>query len=92
MIQPIQEAFLENSWDEEDAARHQQDQRFAQLQASGLDCKKENLYTVDGRRVFLVTATMPETPALSQPKENKPAAPRPRPQRSPRRIQPFEER
>lgn len=56
-MKPVQEVFLETQFDDELAARQARDNRAAQLQAQGLLCTCEDLYTVDGYRVFLVVAT-----------------------------------
>jgi hypothetical protein len=56
-MKPVQEVFLETEWGDEDAARQARDDRASELQAQGLICNCENLYTVDGYRVFLVEAT-----------------------------------
>jgi hypothetical protein len=56
-MKPVQEVFLETEWGDEDAARQARDDRASELQAQGLMCNCENLYTVDGYRVFLVEAT-----------------------------------
>jgi hypothetical protein len=59
-MKPIQDVFLETQWGDEETARQARDDRAAQLQAQGLVCNCENLYTVDGYRVFLVEATESE--------------------------------
>ncbi|HEY9623160.1 MAG TPA: hypothetical protein V6C78_22580 [Crinalium sp.] len=59
-MKPIQEVFLETEWGDEDAARQARDEKACELQAQGLICNCENLYTVDGYRVFLVEATEAE--------------------------------
>jgi hypothetical protein len=56
-MKPVQEVFLETEWGDEDAARQARDNRASELQAQGLICNCENLYNVDGYRVFLVEAT-----------------------------------
>lgn len=53
----IQEVFIEKDWDDAGAARQQRDQRAIELQAQGLICTCENLYTVEGQRVFVLVAT-----------------------------------
>jgi len=87
----IQEVFIETTWEDADMARQRRDERSQELEATGLECHRENLYTVDGRRVFLLTATPPE-PEPSPKNQGKPAGPRLRPSRPGRRVQGFEER
>ena len=64
----IQEAYVESVWEEAEAVRQRRDARYAELQASGLECHREDLYTVDLRRVFVVTAVPIErvSPSLSR--------------------------
>lgn len=60
-MKPLEETFLELDWDSEDEARQARDARAAELQAQGLVCTVENLYNaVNGRRVFIVSATKAE--------------------------------
>lgn len=85
-VQPmsmIEETFLEADWDDASAARTARDQRAAQLQELGFDCSCENLYTVFGQRVFLLTADRPDPPVpnQAQPSE-KPRRSVPNPKRS----------
>lgn len=89
----IQEVFIESPWEDEDTTRQRRDERYGELAAAGLECRRENLYTVDGRRVFLVTATPveEEAPAVQTTRE-KPTAPRLRTGRPVRRIQGYETR
>jgi hypothetical protein len=56
--------------DFEDAeeAQQQRDLRVAVLQAQGLVCIAENLYRVDGKRVYLLTA---DTPKSNEPPTEK---------------------
>ncbi len=56
----VQEIFLETEWDDEHAARQARDDRATQLQAEGYMTTCENLWTVNGQRVFLVEAARPE--------------------------------
>lgn len=89
----IEEVFIENSWEDEGVARQRRDDRYEELSAAGLDCRRENLYTVDGRRVFLVIATPAEEKSLPSPTaREKPTAPRLRSDRPVRRIQGYEKR
>jgi hypothetical protein len=58
------------------------DQRLTQLQAQGYVCTAQNLQTVlDGRWVYLVIATAPETTHQPSVEPQSVPAPRPRPQR-----------
>lgn len=52
----IQEVFVETCWEEEAIARQRRDARRQELEATGMECQSEDLYTVDGRRVFVVLA------------------------------------
>ena len=56
----VQEVFLETQWDDETTARQARDDRAAQLQSQGYLTTCENLWTVDGHRVFLVEAARME--------------------------------
>lgn len=56
----VQEIFLETEWDDEYAARQARDDRASQLQAEGYVTTCENLWTVNGQRVFLIEAARPE--------------------------------
>ncbi len=60
MSSVIQEIFLESEWQDEDEARTARDGRVEQLQAQGFVCTCENLFTVFGQRVFLLTADRSE--------------------------------
>lgn len=89
----IQEIFIESTWEDAAMAQQRRDERYREWEAAGMDCQRENLYTADGRRVFLVTAE-PVEPELS-PEEisrEKSAGPRLRSNRAGRRVQDFEER
>jgi hypothetical protein len=70
-MKPIQDVFLETEWGDEGAARQARDARAAELQAQGLICNCENLYTVDGYRVFLVESTEAELEDVSSSKQNR---------------------
>jgi len=89
----IQEVFIETPWEDESLTRERRDKRCEELTAAGLDCHRENLYTVDGRRVYLVIAASAEedTPKSAAPRE-KASAPRLRSGRPVRRIQGYETR
>jgi hypothetical protein len=72
----ISEVFREVDFEDAAAARQQRDLRLSQLQEQGLVCLGENLYHVEGWRVFTLDATPP--PRLSSPVEALPASlPRP---------------
>ncbi|MBD2158877.1 hypothetical protein [Leptolyngbya sp. FACHB-16] len=88
----IQEVFIESTWEDATTARQRRDERSEELEATGLECLRENLYTVDGRCVFLVTATPvePELPPVKS--QGKPAGPRLRSAKAGRRVPEFEER
>jgi hypothetical protein len=55
----ISEVFCEIDFEDAEAARQQRDLRIEVLQAQGLLCIAENLYRVDGKRVYLLTADVP---------------------------------
>jgi hypothetical protein len=69
-MKAIQDVFLETEWGDEDTACQARDARAAELQAQGLICNCENLYTVNGYRVFLVEATEAELEDVSS-KQNR---------------------
>jgi hypothetical protein len=77
----ISEVFCEIDFEDAAAARQQRDLRVEVLQAQGLFCVAENLYRVDGKRVYLLTADAPRD------KEQTAAAPLARAQ--PRRDRPV---
>jgi hypothetical protein len=52
----ISEVFCEVEFEDAEAARLQRKQRIKELQAQGMACTVENLYRVDGKRVYLLTA------------------------------------
>jgi hypothetical protein len=62
----IQEVFLETDWDDARSAQRQRDQRMQELQAQGLICTSENLYNINGQRVFILVATPPIKERLSR--------------------------
>jgi hypothetical protein len=62
----ISEVFRELDFDDATAARQQRDQRLAELQNQGMVCVGENLYHVEGWRVFTLVAT-PTARQISQP-------------------------
>jgi hypothetical protein len=55
----ISEVFRELDFDDATAARQQRDQRLTELQTQGMVCIGENLYHVEGWRVFTLVATPP---------------------------------
>jgi len=88
----IEEVFIETTWEDASTARQRRDARSQELAAMGMECRCENLYTIDGRSVFLVTA-MPVEPELPLVKsQSKPVGPRLRSARPARKVQGFEER
>jgi hypothetical protein len=58
----IAEVFTEWEFGDAAIARQQRDARCAALQGQGFICISENLYRVDGQRVYLLTATPPGSP------------------------------
>jgi hypothetical protein len=62
----ISEVFRELDFDNATAARQQRDQRLTELQTQGMVCVGENLYHVEGWRVFTLVATPPAR-QVSQP-------------------------
>jgi hypothetical protein len=58
-MNPISEVFRELDFDDATAARQQRDHRFIELQDQGMVCVGENLYHVEGWRVFTLVATPP---------------------------------
>jgi hypothetical protein len=55
----VSEVFCEIDFEDAAAARQQRDLRIEVLQAQGLVCIAENLYRVDGKRVYLLMADVP---------------------------------
>lgn len=88
----IQDVFIETTWEDEDLVRQRRDARYEELVATGMDCRRENLYTVDGRRVFVVIAIPPVEEEIPSSKREKPIAPRLRSDRPVRRIVGYEKR
>jgi hypothetical protein len=62
------EVFRELDFEDAAEARQQRDLRLAQLQERGLVCVGENLYHVEGWRVFTLVATPPSR-LIPQPEE-----------------------
>jgi hypothetical protein len=58
-MNPISEVFRELDFDDATAARQQRDNRLSELQTQGMVCIGENLYHVEGWRVFTLVATSP---------------------------------
>jgi hypothetical protein len=52
----ILEVFCEVNFESAEEARLCRNQRIIELQAQGMACSAENLYRVDGKRVYLLTA------------------------------------
>lgn len=53
----LQEVFLESDWEDAAHARQCRDARIEELQTQGLVCTAENLWNVQGYRVYLLVAT-----------------------------------
>lgn len=88
----IQEVFVEADWDDPAVARQQRDQRMAELQAQGLICTSENLYTVEGKRVFLLVASQPIKERLRDDRMDDDRLPTRSPSRPVRATQKYETR
>jgi hypothetical protein len=69
-MHPISEAFRELDFEDATAARQQRDDRLSELQTQGMVCIGENLYHVEGWRVFTLVATPPTRQAF--PSESAP--------------------
>ncbi|MBD3885682.1 hypothetical protein IFO70_28630 [Phormidium tenue FACHB-886] len=61
----LQEVFLENDWEDAAHARQCRDARIEELQTQGFVCSAENLWTVQGYRVYLLVATR-DAPDIAQ--------------------------
>ncbi|MBD3886868.1 hypothetical protein IFO70_35130 [Phormidium tenue FACHB-886] len=61
----LQEVFLESDWEDAAHARQRRDARMEELQIQGLLCTAENLWNVQGYRVYLVVATR-DAPDIAQ--------------------------
>jgi hypothetical protein len=84
----ISEVFREVDFDDPEEARQQRDLRVAVLQAQGLVCVAENLYRVDGKRVYLLTADAPKSNEPPTEKRSSRSQPRrDRPVRAPGRFE-----
>lgn len=57
---------METDWDEGINARQLRDQRMLELQAQGMVCTSENLYNVQGQRVFILVASPPPRERISR--------------------------
>ena len=87
----MQEAFVEIDM-YEGTARQQRDQRAAELQAQGYDCRCQTLYRVlDGMPVYLIEVQKLEPPETSRSRSVNKSARR-RDDGSPRRVPEFEVR
>jgi hypothetical protein len=71
LMNPISEVFRELDFDDATAARQQRDDRLSELQTQGMVCVGENLYHVEGWRVFTLVATPPTRRQVS-PSESAP--------------------
>jgi hypothetical protein len=58
----ISEVFCEVDFEEAEEARLRRNQRLVELQGQGMTCTAENLYRVDGKRVYLLTAEVINPP------------------------------
>jgi hypothetical protein len=57
----ISEVFCEVDFEDAEEARLRRNQRIVELQKQGMVCTAENLYRVDGKRVYLLTSEMPSS-------------------------------
>jgi hypothetical protein len=57
----ISEVFCEVDFEDAEEARLRRNQRIVELQGQGMVCTAENLYRVDGKRVYLLTSEMPSS-------------------------------
>jgi hypothetical protein len=57
--QMVSEVFNELDFDDAAEALQRRNERLLELQAQGMVCTHEDLYRVDGRRVYMLTATPP---------------------------------
>ena len=79
----LQEVFIESDWEDALVARSQRDCRIAELQTQGLICTAENLWNVQGYRVYLLVAlpdvaeVIPETSIRRERSERKASSKRP---------------
>jgi hypothetical protein len=78
----LPEVFLETHWDDAAIALQHCNIRKAELQAQGFLCTTENLYTVNGDRLFILVATPPNAAELRGefPKSDRPSSSKPSPQ------------
>jgi hypothetical protein len=58
----ISEVFCEVDFKGAEEARLRRNQRIVELQGHGMACTAENLYRVDGKRVYLLTAEVINSP------------------------------
>jgi hypothetical protein len=81
----VSEVFNELDFDDAAEALQRRNDRLLELQAQGMVCTHEDLYRVDGRRVYMLTATPPSasdhldegTPRL-KPRGGRPVRPTPK--------------
>ena len=52
----LQEVFIESDWEDALVARSQRDSRMAELRNERMVCTAENLWNVQGYRVYLLVA------------------------------------
>jgi hypothetical protein len=80
------EVFNELDYDDAAEALQRRNERLLELQAQGMICTYEDLYRVDGRRVYMLTANPPSsseqgldesTPRL-KPRGSRPVRPSPK--------------
>lgn len=68
----LEEAFVEDCWEDEAVARQCRDTRRAELEAIGLKCQSLDCYRItDWRRVFVVVAEPPEVEPIASLREKK---------------------
>jgi hypothetical protein len=62
----VSEVFNELDFDDAAEALQRRNERLLELQAQGMVCTHEDLYRVDGRRVYMLTATAPSADNLDE--------------------------
>jgi hypothetical protein len=79
----IKKAFLETHGNHASIAPHHCDTRKAELEAQGFLCTIENLYNVNGDRLFVLAATPPHAAELRAefPKSDRSSLSEPSPQK-----------
>jgi hypothetical protein len=79
----ISEVFCEVDFEDAEEARLRRNQRIVELQEQGMVCTAENLYRVDGKRVYLLTSEMPGSQVRGiEDQTPRPKAKKPRPART----------